>query len=174
MKATGTIIRRSALTETSLIVHWCTVEMGLVKTVAKGARRPKSSFAGKIDLFYSGEIEVHVSKKSDLHTLKEVAISNSRLPLRRGYLPTLGAAYFAQLVDQVAEPESPMPEIHDLLERGLNYLEQNDPDLRAVLHFEKQLAECLGIREPGVDPFRSIEEVFGRLPKQREELLGRI
>ena len=52
MKTRGTLIRRSPLTETSLIVHWCTHDHGIVKTVAKGARRPKSLFAGKLDLFY--------------------------------------------------------------------------------------------------------------------------
>jgi DNA repair protein RecO (recombination protein O) len=50
-KAHGIVIRLTKLTETSLIVHWCTREAGLLKTVAKGARRPKSPFAGKLDLF---------------------------------------------------------------------------------------------------------------------------
>jgi hypothetical protein len=29
-------------TETSLIVHWCTREHGIIRTAAKGARRPGS------------------------------------------------------------------------------------------------------------------------------------
>ena len=39
----GTIIRLTKLTDTSLIVHWMSEEAGLIKTVAKGARRAKSS-----------------------------------------------------------------------------------------------------------------------------------
>ena len=49
--ATGLILRIRPLTETSLIVHWLTPEFGRVATVAKGARRPKSPFAGKLDIF---------------------------------------------------------------------------------------------------------------------------
>jgi hypothetical protein len=41
-------IRLTRLTETSLIVHWFTEGHGLIKTVAKGARSPKSAFAGKL------------------------------------------------------------------------------------------------------------------------------
>ena len=50
------VIRLTRLTETSLIVHWFTEGHGLVKTVAKGARRTKSPFAGQLDLFFGGEI----------------------------------------------------------------------------------------------------------------------
>ncbi|HXA44461.1 MAG TPA: recombination protein O N-terminal domain-containing protein, partial [Candidatus Angelobacter sp.] len=50
--ATGIILRTRPLTETSLIVHWLTPDLGRLATVAKGARRPKSPFAGRLDLFY--------------------------------------------------------------------------------------------------------------------------
>ena len=46
----GIILRTRPLTETSLIVHWLTPELGRLATVAKGARRPKSPFAGKLDM----------------------------------------------------------------------------------------------------------------------------
>lgn len=174
MKARGTLIRRSPLTETSLIVHWCTHEHGVVKTVAKGARRPKNPFTGKLDLFYLCEIEVHPSKSSDLHILKDVIIERPRLGLRRSYLQTLAASYFVKLINRVVETDTPLPEMADLLDRGLNYLEENDADWRAVEHFEKQLAEFLGVTEIGIDPIRSIADVFGNIPPQRKELEERL
>ena len=73
-KCQGTIIRRIPLTESSMIVTWCTKDHGLLKTVAKGARRPKSQFSGKLDLFYEAEFEIIRSKKTDLHNLKEIKI----------------------------------------------------------------------------------------------------
>ncbi len=173
MKAHGTLIRRSLLTETSLIVHWCTHENGIVKTVAKGARRPKSPFAGKLDLFYLCELEIHPARNGDLHILKDLTIQRPRLGLRRNYLQTLAASYFVKLIDQVAESETPLPELADLLDRGLNYLEDHDADQRAVTHFEKQLGEFLGVLEPGLDPIRCIQRHFGTIPPQREELVQR-
>jgi DNA repair protein RecO (recombination protein O) len=174
MKARGTLIRRSLLTETSLIVHWCTREYGIIKTVAKGARRPKSSFAGKLDLFYSCEIEIHPAKTSDLHILKDLQIEKARLALRRDYGQTLAASYFVKLIDRIAEPEAAIPEIADLLDRGLDYLDSNDANLKAVEHFEKQLAQFLGILQNGIDPIRSISDLIGNPPKQRSELIERL
>ena len=174
MKARGTLIRRSPLTETSMIVHWCTHESGIIKTVAKGARRPKSQFAGKLDLFYLCEVEIHPARKGDLHILKDLKLERPRLGLRKNYLQTLTASYFVRLIEIVSEPEAPMPEIADLLDRGLNYLEDSEADWRAIRHFEKQLADCLGVTESRTEPIRSIEDLFGRIPSQRTELEQRI
>ncbi len=168
------MIKLTKLTETSLIVRWCTPELGIIKTVAKGARRPKSSFSGKLDLFFLCEIEAHPSSKGDLHILKDLVVERPRFALRKTYRQTLAAAYFTKLIDSVVEAESPIPEISDLLERGLDYLEENPANRNAVLHFEKQLAGFLGIMEEGIAPAISIGDQFGKLPPQRSELLERI
>ena len=64
------LIRLTRLTDTSLIVHWFTSEHGLLKTVAKGARRPKSPFAGHLDLFLGGEIVFQHARRGELHALR--------------------------------------------------------------------------------------------------------
>ena len=174
MKTIGTIIGRIPLTETSLILQWCTADRGLIKTVAKGARRPKSPFAGKIDLFFFAELEIHPAKTGELHILKDLAVVNSRLGLRTKYNQTLAASYFVKLVLKAAEPETPITEIDDLLNRGLDYLAGNDVDLNAIRHFEKQLAQLLGLVEPEREPVDALYELLGGIPKQREELLKRI
>src|SRR6266540_772686 len=40
------LLRKRKFSDTSLIVSWCTESLGCIQTVAKGARRPKSPFAG--------------------------------------------------------------------------------------------------------------------------------
>lgn len=174
MKARGTLIRRFPLTESSLIVHWCTHENGIVKTVAKGGRGPRSPFAGKLDLFYHCEVEIHPARKGDLHLLKELQLDRPRIGLRRNYLQTLAASYFVALVERVVEPETPMPEIADLLDRGLDYLDTRDADRRAVRHFERQLAGFLGILEAETEAIRCIGDHFGGIPSQRSELEARL
>ena len=170
-KTTANLIRRFPLTETSLIIHWCSDSQGLIKTVAKGAHRPKNRFAGKLDLFFQCEIEIVRSRKSDLHILKDLAVLKTRLGIRQSYLQTLAASYFVKLIEKVAEPAAPAPELADLLERSFEYLNQTRPNHRAVLHFEKELTRCLGIAHPTCTPATSISNTFGQLPKQREELL---
>ncbi|MEO6789128.1 MAG: recombination protein O N-terminal domain-containing protein, partial [Chthoniobacteraceae bacterium] len=53
MQTTAAILlRKTRFSETSLIVTWFTRDCGRLKTIVKGALRPKSRFAGVLDLFY--------------------------------------------------------------------------------------------------------------------------
>lgn len=167
----ATLIRTLPLTETSLIVSWCSEGKGLIKTVAKGALRPASPFAGKLDLFFEAELVYVPSRTSDLHTLKEVQVLQSREGIRAAYLNTLAAACFVRWVELVAERETPIPEIADLLRRGLDFLDRSPADLRSLLHFEKQLADRTGILRVGTPPAGLLAETFGGCPRQREELI---
>jgi DNA repair protein RecO (recombination protein O) len=63
-RASGIILRTRPLTDTSLIVHWLTPELGRIATVAKGARKPKSSFYGKLDLFFEADLSFARSQRS--------------------------------------------------------------------------------------------------------------
>src|SRR5438067_3031881 len=93
------LMRKTLLSDTSLIVTWFTERHGKIKTVAKGARRPKSPFAGKLDLFFDAEIQWIRSKKSELHTLKEVMLREPFEGLREKYPRTQLAAYFVEVVE---------------------------------------------------------------------------
>ncbi len=167
------LIRTTRLTDTSLIVHWCTEGEGLLKTVAKGALRPKSVFAGKLDLFFSGEIGVVLARKGDLHILHEVAISNWRQGLRRQYATTLMSGYFCQLVEASVEPGHADAPLYDLLRRGLDHLDSEEPSLKALRHFEKQLAEILGISGAGSGE-DALRGHIGFLPGTRKEIMDRL
>jgi len=169
-KCQGIIIRRIPLTETSLIVTWCTIEHGILKTVAKGARRPKSPFSGKIDLFFEAEFEIARSKKSDLHSLRDISIINTRAKIRESYPKTLAASYFVELINKVSEPEAPIQSIYDLLVRALNFLDKSNPTQRAVLHFEKQITSELGILDPEKPPVETLSGIYN-LPKMRPDLI---
>jgi DNA repair protein RecO (recombination protein O) len=168
------IIRLTRLTDTSLIVHWFTEQYGLLKTVAKGARRPKSPFAGKLDLFFGGEISIGQAQRGDLHSLREVVISEWRQGLRRSYTSTLLAAYFCQLLEAAVEPEHPDSQLHDLLVRGLNYLDEAPASLRALQHFETELARLLGVTQKQHDASVSLRDALGTLPASRSELFERL
>lgn len=168
------LIRLTRLTDTSLIVHWFTEDYGLVKTVAKGARRPKSQFAGQLDLFFGGEITLQTARRGELHQLREVSIGQWREGLRKNYTTTLLAAYCCQLLEVAVEPEHPDPALHDLLGRALDHIETAMPSLRALRHFESELARLLGISHHQQAADLSLREVLGQLPASRAELLERL
>jgi DNA repair protein RecO (recombination protein O) len=143
--ATGLILRTRPLTETSLIVNWLTPDLGRISTVAKGARRPKSSFAGKLDLFYAADFSFQRSRRSDLHTLREVKLRDTHIALRHelGYLQQ--AAYCSKLVEQATETETPLPVVYDLLRTLLAHLPKQLPQPQTLLAFEIKLLHELGL-----------------------------
>jgi len=76
------LLRRTRFSDTSLIVAWFSREHGKLKTIAKGALRPKSIFAGKLDLFFQCELNISWSRQSDLHTLREAVVVDSFAGIR--------------------------------------------------------------------------------------------
>jgi DNA repair protein RecO (recombination protein O) len=168
------LLRRRKLSDTSLIVSWCTESFGCIQTAAKGARRPKSPFAGKLDLFFEAEISIVRSRKSDLHTLGEVVLKNPFAGIRSNYLRTRTAAYFIELIEICTERDHREPELFGLLRRAFNYLDANDPTPRAVSHFETELARIAGVHDTKkikADPAFALGNLFGRLPLSRTPLL---
>lgn len=155
-----------------MIVTWCSADQGLIKTVAKGALRPKSPFAGRLDLFLSADLAYIESRRSDLHVLREAAVTRHRFGLRESWRRVLAASYFVQLLEQVAERATPIPDLFALLTRALDYLESHDPDLRAVLHYERELARSLGIHSAtGGTAIEALRHLYHVVPAQREKLL---
>lgn len=172
---TAILLRKRKLSDTSLIVHWCTDSLGCVQTVAKGARRAKSAFAGKLDLFYEAEIQIARSKKSSLHTLREVSLTNPFPGIRESYLRMQVASYFVELVEISTESEHDDPELFALLRRAFGYLTANDPTLRAVQHFETELARIAGVHDVHAikhAPAAALAALFGNLPRSRGPLLS--
>lgn len=143
--ATGVVLRTRLYTDTSLIVHWLTPEFGRIATIAKGARRPKSAFRGKLDLFYEAEFSFHRSRRSDLHTLREVVVREAREGIRRDYDRLCQAAYGALLVEQVSETETPLPGLYALLCELLANLDAHEARPALVLAFEVKVLTELGL-----------------------------
>ena len=115
--ATGLILRTRPLTETSLIVHWLTPDFGRIATVAKGARRPKSPFLGKLDLFYVADFSFSRSRRSDLHTLREVGLRELHAALRQNLAGLRQATYATAFIEQATETETPLPAVYNLMLR---------------------------------------------------------
>ena len=175
METTNAILlRKRKLSDTSLIVSWCTESLGCIETVAKGARRPKSVFAGRLDLFFEVEIQIRRSRKSNLHTLTEAVLRNPFRGIRENYLRMQTASYFVELIDISTAPEHPVPELFHLLQRAFGFLDARDANLRAVRHFETELARLNGVHDVAKlksDPAAALAALFGRLPRGRHALL---
>jgi DNA repair protein RecO (recombination protein O) len=149
----GLILRTRPLTETSLIVHWLTPDLGRIATVAKGARRPKSTFRGKLDLFYRGDFSFMRSRRSELHALREVSLQETHAMLRRDLGALQQASYAAGLVEQSTEAETPIPEISALVNEFVDFISTHESQPQFVFAFELKLMTELGL-QPDLDDAR--------------------
>lgn len=143
--ASGLILRTRPLTDTSLIVHWLTADQGRLATVAKGARSAKSQFAGKLDLFYEADFSFVRSRRSELHTLREVSARDQHTALRTDFGYVTQASYAVAFIEQMTETETPVPEVHSLLKGFLTHLPKQPPQPRNVFAFELRLLGALGL-----------------------------
>src|SRR5471030_2935645 len=153
--ATGLILRTRPLTEMSLIVHWLTPSLGRIATVAKGARRPKSPFAGKLDLFYLADFSFNRSRRSDLHTLREASLRETHVAIRQDIFKLRHAAYATAFIEQATETETPLPAVYELFREFLDCLcgEKTAPQI--VFAFELKLLHELGL-EPNLTDRKSV------------------
>ena len=168
------VLRRHRLTETSLIVTWLAPDLGRLKTVAKGALRPRNRLGGVLDLFHLCEIQFQTARSGDLHTLREAVLIESYPGLRTEFTRVAAGAYAVEVIERATEKEAPVPEIFGLLQRLLRFLHAQPAKQKAVRHFEAELARLLGVAEPGTPAAVALERVLHRLPPGREDLLHRL
>jgi DNA repair protein RecO (recombination protein O) len=168
------VLRRHRLTETSLIVTWLAPELGRLKTVAKGALRPRNRLGGVLDLFHLCEIQFQTARSGDLHVLREAGLLESFPGLRTEFTRVGVAAYAVELIERATEKEAPVPEIYDLLQRLLRFLHTQPATQKAVRHLEAELSRLLGVAEPGIPAAVALEGALQRLPPGRQELLHRL
>ncbi len=144
--AIGIILQTRPLTETSLIIHWLTPDFGRITTVAKGARRPKSPFLGKLDLFYEAAFSFSRSRSGELHILREISLRAMHVELRSDILKLRRAAYAAALIRQATETETPLPAVFTLFRGFLKKLCGQKSSAQIILSFELKLLYELGLQ----------------------------
>jgi DNA repair protein RecO (recombination protein O) len=143
-RAEGIVLRRQPVTETSLIVTWFTREFGKLRTLAKGARRTKGPFVGKIDLFYQDELVFLTSRRSDLHLLHDCFLETPRAELRTSVARLTAASYCVELVDLITPVEDGQSAMFELLEQVLDALSAVRDGRVLLLWIEMQILAAAG------------------------------
>ena len=142
-RAEAIVLRLQPVTESSLLVTWFTRECGKLKTLAKGARRPKSPFRGKLDLFYRAEIVFLRSQRSDLHLLHECFLEEPHRGVRDSVARLAVASYATELVELASAAEDPNPRVFEALGGLLDALPPREP-AGLLIWFELQLLAASG------------------------------
>jgi DNA repair protein RecO (recombination protein O) len=141
----GIVLRRIDYSETSLVLHFYTPDVGQLAALAKGAKRPKSRFQGGIDLLTRNQIVFARRGPEGLATLMESAILDDYLGLRRDLDRLIRAQYCAELVALLTTQEDPNAGLYDLLVQTLERLAEGPADIIAsTIRFEIGVLAAVG------------------------------
>lgn len=171
-RAEGIVLRRQTVTESSLVVTWYTREFGKLKTLAKGARRAKGPFQGKIDLFYRDEIVFLRSQRSDLHLLHDCFLEEAHARLRNSVESLTAASYVCELVDLATEREDPNVGIYELLATVLEALGARQSSV-LLIWFELRLLAAAGWK-PSWQAKAGVDRVLHSIAGSSLEGIGRV
>ena len=143
IKTTAVILRTYEYSETSYVLSLLTRDHGRLHALAKGARRPKGTFGGEIDLLAEGQAVLLMHPDTSLHLLTEFSCRNRRLALRSSLARSYAACYVADAVAAASPEGDAQPELYDLLTHTLDFLETDDV-AAAVAFFQIHLLDLAG------------------------------
>lgn len=115
----GVCIRQWDFSETSQTVSLFGRALGVVRGLAKGARRERGAFDGGVDLLSRGEFGAIIKPNRDLATLTEWDLLEVFPRLRTDLIANQTAFYMADLVGRMLQPEDPHPLLFDCFVESL-------------------------------------------------------
>ena len=155
-KTEAIVLRRTNLGEADCIITLYTPNLGKVRAVAKGVRRPKSKLGGHLDLMTQSALLLAHGQNLDVVTQGQTI--ESFLPLRTNLWHTGCAMYMAELVDRFTAERIENYAIYRLLQTTLLWLcEARNADvvlryfelnLLSHLGYKPELYQCLNCKSP--------------------------
>lgn len=144
LKSPGLVLKKTAFSETSLILKVFTRDSGLVTLIAKGAKRPHSKFRGVLDFFVLNEFLYSDRSKSEILTLTDAALIRD-FPRLKGdpAKQSLANVFLEVYLKYMHGPEQALPQFELLLEHldGLEG-EVESPSERALRLCDFLLGLC--------------------------------
>ncbi len=142
------MLRARPLGEADRIIRLFTSERGKLDAVAKGVRRAKSHFAGRLEFGNECELQMHHGRSLDVIVSADIV----RAPWERLVEPErfATAQLIAELIDAFCEPDLAMPDIYALLSGVVSAIAASETPRALVPRFSMRLLASLGI-EPPVD-----------------------
>ena len=153
-KTEGIVLRSMRYGEADRILHIFTPEHGRLSAIAKGVRKAKSRFGGRLEPFFRLHLVLYEGR-SDLLTVTSAETVHGYRHLREHGGALDVAARAADAVDRMFDPGDPHPGVYHLLANELALLDA-DPSANATTHnalafrlklllaagFAPQLAAC--------------------------------
>jgi DNA repair protein RecO (recombination protein O) len=143
-------IRTVDFSETSQVVTFFARASGKIGAIAKGSKRPRSSFDGPIEMLSHGRIVFAASHKDKLATLTEFESDVDSALLRHNLFNLNCCLFAAELLNRLTDEHDPHPTLFDSLLGFLHNAEnaQNKSEMLALLI----LFQLALLKEAGLSP----------------------
>jgi DNA repair protein RecO (recombination protein O) len=143
-QTTAIVLRTIEFSETSLVVTLLTRDFGQVAALAKGARRPKSSFEGSLDLLAVCRV-VLIRKTSDaLDLLTEAKLQRRFRGAEKSLERVYAGYYVAEMLRLLTDNHDPHPGLYDLALSTLGQIDGTGNAALALLGFDTAALRLLG------------------------------
>jgi len=152
IKDTAICIRAIDYSETSQILTFFTRDSGKIGAIAKGSKRPKSSFGGPFEIFSCGKIVFADSNKEKLSTLTEFepSFEGAGFSTLSANLFKLNCCLFgAELLNKLTHDYDPHPQLFDDFLQFLKNAGQgtsNSDMLTLLILFQLSLLKETGLK----------------------------
>lgn len=144
-RASAVVLRHSDWGEADRLLTLYTREQGMVRALAKGARKVTSRKAGHLQPFT--HVTVQLAKGRDLLIITQVETVNAFLPLHDDLMKTGHAAYAIELLLRFSyEDEGANPAIFRLLVETLERLEKEEDAWLPIRYYEMRFLDAVGFR----------------------------
>ncbi len=156
----GIVLRSYPFGESHKVVVLVSAANGKLRTVAKGVRKTKSRFGGRLEPFTHVELVLYEGRELDTITQVEVIDAHARL---RTDIEAVGtASTMAEVVDHVVHPEEPSAAVFLAFRRGLAALDAGERGPDVLTRFLLGVLDAIGLA-PALDRCASC----GRAPDGR-------
>jgi len=138
------VLRHSDWGEADRLLVLYTLELGKVRALAKGVRRPRSRKAGHLEPFT--RVTLQLARGRDLPIVSQADTLEAYLRLREELLLSTYASYVVELLDRFTYEEGENRSLYRLLVDTLGRLSSGNAPEPAVRYYEIRLLDLLGFR----------------------------
>lgn len=143
----GIVLRSYPFGEADRVVVLVSPNRGKMRTVAKGVRKTKSRFGGRLEPFTHVDVVIYEGRQLD--TITQVSVIDPFAHLRLDLDRVMAAGMMVEAVDAVAQERQTSHRLFLLLHRGLKALDQGGGGRDLASAFLLKLAGVVGV-EPSL------------------------
>lgn len=118
------VLRKTKLGETDLILTLLAEDGRQLRAVAKGARKPSSSFSSRLEIF--SEVDLLMVQGKSLDIVKEARLVDAHMGVRLDMEHAAAAAPMADLMARLSQPDLVSPKLYPLTVSALKHAGEAD------------------------------------------------